>query len=120
MSSHAEQRENNPSASGEETFQVKFDASPFSTPAKENSQDRKDLAENSDHPAKFKPSPRFWAIISTLCVIGLLSALENTVVTTSLPFIVTELDLGENYIWVTNIFFLTRSGLSYLVFVSFA
>lgn len=51
---------------------------------------------------------RFWAIITTLCVIGILSALENTVVTTSLPFIVNELELGQNYIWVTNAFFLTR------------
>lgn len=55
----------------------------------------------------FKTSPRFWAIMATLCVIGILSALENTVVTTSLPFIVTELDMGENYVWVTNVFFLT-------------
>ena len=51
---------------------------------------------------------RFWAIIATLCVISILSALENTVVTTSLPYIVTQLDLGENYVWVTNVFFLTR------------
>lgn len=57
---------------------------------------------------KFNRSPRFWAIIATLCVVGILSSLENTVVTTSLPFIVTELNLGENYIWVTNVFFLTR------------
>lgn len=65
---------------------------------------------------KFNRSPRFWAIIATLCVIGLLSALENTVVTTSLPFIVTRLDLGENYIWVTNIFFLTRYVFFRLIF----
>jgi hypothetical protein len=56
----------------------------------------------------FKRDWRFWSIIATLCVIGLLSALENTVVTTSLPFIVAELQLGENYIWITNVFFFTR------------
>ena len=56
----------------------------------------------------FERDWRFWSIIATLCVIGLLSALENTVVTTSLPFIVAELQLGENYIWITNVFFLTR------------
>ena len=55
----------------------------------------------------FKPSPRFWAILITCAVIGLLSALENTVVTTALPYIVAEFDMGENYIWITNIFFLT-------------
>ncbi|KAF7537740.1 hypothetical protein G7054_g3472 [Neopestalotiopsis clavispora] len=60
-----------------------------------------------DEKPKFERGPRFWAIIATLCVIGLLSALENTVVTTSLPYIITELNLGENYIWVTNVFFLT-------------
>lgn len=51
---------------------------------------------------------RFWAIIASLCITGLLSALENTVVTTSLPTIVRALDLGDNYIWITNVFFLTR------------
>ncbi|PYI00035.1 multidrug resistance protein fnx1 [Aspergillus ellipticus CBS 707.79] len=55
----------------------------------------------------FERGFRFWIIIATLCVIGILSALENTVVTTSLPYIVTELNMGGNYIWVTNVFFLT-------------
>lgn len=45
-----------------------------------------------------------------LCTTGLLGALENTVVTTSLPTIVDELQLGRNYIWVTNIFFLTSAA----------
>jgi hypothetical protein len=51
---------------------------------------------------------QFWMIIVTLCVISLLSSLENTVVATSLPYIVTQLDPSENYIWVTNVLFLTR------------
>ena len=55
----------------------------------------------------FKRGKRFWAIIGSLCVAALLSALENTVVATALPFIVTKLDLGADYIWVTNVFFLT-------------
>ncbi|KAI1746166.1 DNA repair protein RAD50 [Xylaria scruposa] len=66
-------------------------------------------SEQQEKP-KFNKDPRFWAIIATLCVIGILSALENTVVTTSLPFIVTQLDLGDNYIWVTNVFFLTSAA----------
>lgn len=74
-----------------------------------NSSDNKlDDAAKPDEQAKFQPTLQFWLILATLCVIGLLSALENTVVTTSLPFIVSELGLGENYIWVTNVFFLTR------------
>ena len=57
----------------------------------------------------FKPTARFWAIIFTCAIIGLLSALENTVVTTALPQVATELNLQANYIWVTNAFFLTGS-----------
>lgn len=50
---------------------------------------------------------RFWTIIGTLSVIGILSSLENTVVVTSLSVMVEDLGLGENYIWITNVFFLT-------------
>jgi hypothetical protein len=56
----------------------------------------------------FKPNKRFWAILTTLAVIALLSSLENTVVMTTLPLIATQLDLGDNYIWVNNAFFLTK------------
>lgn len=62
--------------------------------------------EASSPPTPFNRGKRFWAIIATLAVIGLLSALENTVVTTALPFIATQLDLGDDFIWVTNAFFL--------------
>lgn len=55
----------------------------------------------------FRPSPRFWVILVTCAVMALLSALENTVVTTALPHIVADLDMGENYVWITNVFFLT-------------
>lgn len=64
--------------------------------------------DSKDDVIPAKRGLRFWAIIATLCVIGILSALENTVVTTSLPIIVNDLHLAENYIWVTNVFFLTR------------
>ncbi|KAJ3579040.1 hypothetical protein NPX13_g1519 [Xylaria arbuscula] len=60
--------------------------------------------------SEFKPTGRFWAIIFTCATIGLLSALENTVVTTALPRIATDLKLGADYVWVTNIFFLTGYG----------
>ncbi|KAK4161769.1 MFS general substrate transporter [Cladorrhinum sp. PSN259] len=69
------------------------------------------VAAASEPPAKpFNRSKGFWAIMATLSVIGLLSALENTVVTTALPFIATQLDLGDNYIWVTNAFFLSGAA----------
>lgn len=51
---------------------------------------------------------RFWAVIAALCMTSLLSALENTVVSTSLPTIAALLDIGRDYSWVTNAFFLTR------------
>jgi hypothetical protein len=69
--------------------------------------DNGDSGESQQPPKKFNRSKRFWAIMATLCAIALLSSLENTVVTTALPFIVTQLNLGPNYIWVTNAFFLT-------------
>lgn len=64
--------------------------------------------QNKDSVEKTKRGFQFWAIIVALCIVGLLAALENTVVTTSLPTIVNDLSIGENYIWITNIFFLTR------------
>ncbi|KAI0206593.1 MFS general substrate transporter [Astrocystis sublimbata] len=52
---------------------------------------------------------RFWSVIFALCTMQVLCSLKNTVVVTSLPTIVRQLGLGSNYIWVTNIFFLTTS-----------
>lgn len=73
--------------------------------------------EDGSEEAIAKPSPmrrgfRFWTIIFALCVTGLLGALENTVVSTSMPTIVEDLNIGDNYIWITNSFFLTRYLLS--------
>jgi hypothetical protein len=80
------------------------------TPNNDNTEESASLKNEAKDDEAAKPDRgfRFWAIIATLCVIGILSSLENTVVTTSLPYIVQELDLGENYIWITNVFFLTR------------
>ncbi|OTA97588.1 hypothetical protein M434DRAFT_382481 [Hypoxylon sp. CO27-5] len=68
------------------------------------------LSEDLALGKKFNHSKRFWAIMATLSVTGILSALENTVVTTALPYIVQQLDLGDDYIWVTNVFFLTGAA----------
>lgn len=51
---------------------------------------------------------RFWAIIIALCTVSLLSAAENTVVVTALPTIVEKLNVGQDYVWISNVFFLTR------------
>lgn len=51
---------------------------------------------------------RFWGIMTALCIATLLGGLETTIVTTSLPTIVHELGIGEDYVWITNVLFLTR------------
>ncbi|OTA96643.1 hypothetical protein M434DRAFT_392581 [Hypoxylon sp. CO27-5] len=53
---------------------------------------------------------RFWAIIVALCIVSLLSAAENTVVVTSLPTIVEKLKVGQDYVWISNVFFLTSAA----------
>ncbi|KAK7959694.1 uncharacterized protein PG986_004548 [Apiospora aurea] len=52
---------------------------------------------------------RFWSVIIALCTMQRLCSLDNTVVVTSLPTIVSQLGLGSSHIWVTNIFFLATS-----------
>ncbi|KAL3440347.1 DNA repair protein RAD50 [Aspergillus insuetus] len=66
--------------------------------------------EANDTCSSFERGLRFWLIIATLCLMSILGALENTVVTTSLPYITKKLDLGENYIWVVHVFFLTNAA----------
>lgn len=64
-------------------------------------------ASASPQPA-FNRDWRFWMIMVNLTFAVLLAALENTVVITSLPTIVQDIELGSNYIWVTNVYFLSR------------
>lgn len=51
---------------------------------------------------------KVWVIFSGLAVSALLSALEGSVISTALPTIAADLGLGGNYVWVINIYFLTR------------
>ncbi|KAK4156350.1 hypothetical protein C8A00DRAFT_30742 [Chaetomidium leptoderma] len=83
---------------------------PEEQPAVHSSESSSDINTKTSPPPRFQPNGCFWAIILTCSVIGLLSALENTVVTTALPHIVAEFELGENYVWVTNVFFLTGAA----------
>lgn len=53
---------------------------------------------------------RFWMIFAALSVTGLLTAIEATVASNALPTIVHDLNLGENYVWIVNVYFLTRYG----------
>ncbi|KAI0145538.1 MFS general substrate transporter [Xylariaceae sp. FL1272] len=54
---------------------------------------------------------RLWAIVIGLGITNLLPALENTVVTTAAPVILSDLNLGQDYIWITNAFFLSSAVL---------
>ncbi|PVI00595.1 MFS general substrate transporter [Periconia macrospinosa] len=73
--------------------------------------EQKDEEKNESPSTIAKPDKdfRFWMIVVALCMTGLLGALENTVVTTSLPTIVAALNVGEDYVWITNVFFLTSA-----------
>ncbi|KAK2779011.1 hypothetical protein FQN53_001560 [Emmonsiellopsis sp. PD_33] len=59
--------------------------------------------ENTPQPRK---SWRFWAIIISLSLTGLCSALEGTIITSALPTITETLGGGNAYIWVPNAYFL--------------
>ena len=52
----------------------------------------------------------FWAIIVGLGITLLLSALENTVLTTAAPVVLAEIPLNDNWIWLTNAFFLASAA----------
>ncbi|KAH9984007.1 MFS general substrate transporter [Xylariaceae sp. FL0662B] len=58
-----------------------------------------------------KLSFQVYAIVVGLGITNLLAALENTVVAIAAPVILTELQLGDNFIWVTNAFFLGSTAI---------
>jgi hypothetical protein len=74
--------------------------------------DRRDdqLTQASHHPMSKQSHKdiRFWGIMVALCIATLLGGLETTIVTTSLPTIVHELSIGDDYVWIVNVLFLTR------------
>ncbi|CZR62344.1 related to putative multidrug transporter Mfs1.1 (major facilitator family protein) [Phialocephala subalpina] len=50
---------------------------------------------------------RFWMVFVALSITGLTSATEATIISTALPTIVHNLEVGSNYAWVANSYFLT-------------
>lgn len=54
-----------------------------------------------------KRSLRFWAIMVSLMITGLMSSIEGTIITSALPTITRALGGGNLYIWVPNAFFLS-------------
>ncbi|KAI1372088.1 MFS general substrate transporter [Hypoxylon crocopeplum] len=61
-------------------------------------------------PPVFKAGFRIYAIIIGLGIANLLAALENTVVSIAAPVLLTDLQLGDNFIWITNAFFLCSTA----------
>ncbi|KAI1406849.1 major facilitator superfamily domain-containing protein [Hypoxylon sp. FL1857] len=54
-------------------------------------------------------SMSFWMVILALTLAAIIGTLDSGVVTTALPTIVEDLNMGANYIWVTNIYLLTSA-----------
>ncbi|PNY23686.1 Uncharacterized protein TCAP_06361, partial [Tolypocladium capitatum] len=76
------------------------------------SSDEVGTASPKEAPAAAAPtSPRkgwrFWAVFPSLCVTTLLAAVESTVVSTALPSIVHEINAGDSYVWILNVYLLT-------------
>jgi hypothetical protein len=62
----------------------------------------------NEKPPKTHYSSQFWLAFGGLCFIGLVSTLDGSIVSTALPSIVSDLNGAENYVWVVNVYFLTR------------
>jgi hypothetical protein len=58
--------------------------------------------------ARLSRKARFWGIMIALCITNLLCALESTMLITSLPVVVKDLKMGNEYVWVNNVFYLSR------------
>ncbi|KAI1388755.1 major facilitator superfamily domain-containing protein [Hypoxylon trugodes] len=61
-------------------------------------------------PQDLKRGFRFWIVIIGLGVTALLAALEHTVVITSAPVILTDLQLREDFVWITNAFLICSAA----------
>ena len=72
----------------------------------EASGDAQDATEEK-RPRTFEKGPRFWAIIFVLSLISLLTSLEATITSTVMPALVADLGGNEDFIWVSNAYFLT-------------
>ncbi|KAI2620573.1 MFS general substrate transporter [Hypoxylon sp. NC1633] len=73
-----------------------------------NSQFQEQLPEQSFQDVQ--RSFGFWVIILGLGITLWLAALENTVITTAAPAILAEISLTDNWIWLTNSFFLASAA----------
>lgn len=91
------------------------DADADKTVVKENptdsasSNDQNHETDAEEEPAPAKKTFAFYAIIVSLALTSLLTALEATIVSTALPTIVADLGSGNLFVWVVNGYYLTQS-----------
>lgn len=64
----------------------------------------KDGKVQVETPQAFTRSWRIWCIFSALCLLSFMSAVDATIITTSLPTIAREIGGAEKYVWVANSF----------------
>lgn len=69
--------------------------------------DHSAATDTGDVPQPQQYGWRFYAVYSGLIAATLLSALDGSIVSTALPTIASTLDLGPDYVWVANVYFLT-------------
>lgn len=72
-----------------------------------SSDDQNHGADTEQEPPAAKKSFAFYAIILSLALTSLLTALEATIVSTALPTIVADLGSGHLFVWVVNGYYLT-------------
>ncbi|KAI1424627.1 major facilitator superfamily domain-containing protein [Xylaria sp. FL1777] len=58
---------------------------------------------------------RFWIIMVALMLAFVISSLDGAVVSTALPTIVHEFNIGASYVWVVNIYFLATAAVQPLL-----
>lgn len=91
--------------------------SAFNTPsdADKSGSSSEGQMEEKDTAPRFKRGIRFWSIIIILGISGLLGSLEHTVVVTAGPYILQDLNMREEFVWITNGFFVTSTAMTPLL-----
>lgn len=68
------------------------------------------LPSPADPPAAPAYGFRFYMVLAGLLLAALLTWLDGGTISTALPTIVAELDIGADYVWVANAYFLTMAA----------
>ena len=76
----------------------------------------KDTPRDDPRETPFPRGPRFWAIMVSIALTGLLTALEATITSTALPSIIASLSVsggggGEFFVWAVNGYLLSLTAL---------